>query len=118
MAAAGETINCFIGFDSREAIASDVAASSIARYTRTPIKFTYLKHRILRKSGHFQRPWLVNGETGEFSDLLDGKPFSTEFSHTRFLIPQLNSFKGWALFMDADMIFRHDISKLFAYRKD
>ena len=113
-----EPLNIYIGWDSREPVAADVAASSIVRYTRTPIKFTYLKHRTLRKSGHFQRPWMVNGETGEWSDLLDGRPFSTEFSHTRFLIPQLQSFKGWALFIDLDMIFRYDVAKLFSLKNE
>lgn len=45
--------------------------------------------------------------------MIDDKPFSTEFSHTRFLIPELQQFKGWALFLDADMIFQDDIKKLF-----
>lgn len=55
----------------------------------------------------------MEGESGEFRDLLDDKPFSTEFSHTRFLIPELQVFKGWALFMDADMIFQSDVMHLF-----
>lgn len=116
--ASNPEIVIYVGHDSREAIASDVLASSIVRYTRTPIRFHFLKHRALRKAGLFQRPWLTNGETGEWSDLLDGKPFSTEFSHTRFLVPQLNNFKGWALFIDSDMIFRTDISKLFSLKQD
>lgn len=46
--------------------------------------------------------------------MIDGRPFTTEFSHTRFLVPALNGYKGWALFMDSDMIFLSDIKKLFA----
>lgn len=63
----------------------------------------------------FKRPWLIEGDSGEFRDLLDDKPFSTEFSHTRFLVPELQKFNGWALFLDADMIFLDDISRLFKY---
>lgn len=110
---APEPLNIYIGYDSREAIASDVCASSIMRHTKHPVKFHYLKHRDLRKAGLFKRPWLVEGESGENRDLLDDKPFSTEFSHTRFLIPELQQFRGWALFLDADMIFQDDITKLF-----
>lgn len=110
--AAVEPFNIYIGFDSREAIASDVCISSIIRRTKHPLNIHYLKHRDLRKAGLFKRPWLIEGDSGEFRDLLDDKPFSTEFSHTRFLIPELQSFKGWALFMDADMIFQDDIAKL------
>lgn len=78
----------------------------------------YVKHRELRKKGYFNRPWLINGESGEFTDLLDNKSFSTEFSHTRFLVPKLMDYKGWALFMDADMIFLSDIKKLIALCDD
>lgn len=53
------------------------------------------------------------GPERETYDMLDGKKFSTEFSHTRFLVPDLMNYKGWALFMDADMIFLSDIQKLF-----
>lgn len=115
MASSNEApLNIYIGHDSREAIASDVAASSISRNTRTPIKFYFLKHRALRSAGFFKRSWMVDADTGNWRDLVDGRPFSTEFSHTRFLIPELQKFKGWALFMDADMIFyQHDIAKLF-----
>lgn len=104
----------YLGYDSREGIASDVAAHSIQRLTKSPIKFRYLKHRKLRKAGWFKRPWFIEGGSGEFRDLIDDRPFSTEFSHTRFLVPALQKYKGWALFMDSDMIFTNDISKLFA----
>lgn len=56
----------------------------------------------------------MDAATGNFRDLIDGKPFSTEFSHTRFLVPRLMKYKGWALFMDADMIFQTDIKKLIS----
>lgn len=103
----------FIGWDSREAVAADVCTHSILKRTPSNIKITYLKHRELRKQGIFSRPWLVDGPTGGWTDLLDGRPFSTEFSHTRFLVPSLMKYKGWALFMDSDMIFLSDIRKLF-----
>lgn len=56
----------------------------------------------------------MDGATGDYIDLIDSKPFTTEFSHTRFLLPHLTGYKGWALFMDSDMLFLSDISKLFA----
>lgn len=108
----------FIGWDSRESVCSHVAAHSIKKRTSAPLKIEYLKHRDLRKRGLFSRPWLTNGESGESVDLIDGKIFSTEFSHTRFLIPHLMGYHGWALFMDADMIMLSDIKKLFALCDD
>lgn len=112
---ASKPINIYIGFDSREAIASDVLAHSIIRHTKQSVRIVYLKHRDLRKQGMFKRPWLIEGESGENRDLIDDKPFSTEFSHTRFLIPELQQFRGWALFLDADMLFRTDIMELFRF---
>lgn len=110
---ASKPIDVFIGWDARESVASQVAAHSILKRTDELIDIRYLKHRELRKDGVFSRPWLVDGATGNLTDLIDGKPFSTEFSHTRFLIPALMHYQDWALFMDADMIFLSDIKSLF-----
>lgn len=112
------SLSIYIGWDSREAVCSDVAAHSIRKRTQSPISIKYLKHRDLRKAGTFARPWLVDGASGDFLDLIDSKKFSTEFSHTRFLVPELMGFKGWALFMDGDMVFLSDIAKLFTHCDD
>lgn len=106
-------LTVFLGFDSREPIASEIAAHSICARTKETVKFHFLNHRDLRKSGLFKRTWIIDADTGNWRDLNDAKPFSTEFSHTRFLIPELQLFGGWALFMDSDMIFRGDIKGLF-----
>ena len=58
-----------------------------------------LKQQELRDAGWYTRP-------------ID-KLASTEFTFTRFLIPELTNFKGWALFMDCDMILTTDIKELF-----
>ena len=50
---------------------------------------------------------------GQMIDDIDGKPFSTDFSFTRFLVPALNMYQGWALYMDCDMYLRTDINDLF-----
>jgi hypothetical protein len=44
---------------------------------------------------------------------MDGKPVSTEFSHSRFLTPHLGT-KKWAMFVDCDFLFLEDVAKLFA----
>lgn len=103
-------LQVWLGWDSREPVAAEVASHSILKRTQTPVDIKYLKHRELRKQGMFNRPWLV-GE--QMTDLLDNRPFSTEFSHTRFLVPALMGYKGWALFMDSDMLVLSDIAKLF-----
>ena len=43
---------------------------------------------------------------------------STEFTYTRFLVPHLMDYKGWALFVDCDFLFLDDVSKLFELADD
>lgn len=110
-------VQVFLGWDAREQVASEIAAHSIKKRTKSNINVRFLKHKELRKSGHFHRPWLTDSE-GQTIDLIDNKPFSTEFSHTRFLIPSLMKYQGWALCADADMLFLCDIKELFALCDD
>lgn len=113
-----KSLSIFIGFDNREAVATDVCAHSIRKRTKTPLSIKYLKQRELRQQGKFARPGLIESTTGDYIDLIDNKKSSTEFSHTRFLVPHLMNYKGWALFMDSDMIVLNDISRLFAMCDD
>ena len=108
-----EPLKIFIGYDGSERIAYDVLKYSIEKNTRANIKIIPLYHKELRRQGFFQRPWLTGALDGNRTDLIDQRPFSTEFSHTRFLVPELCGFKGWALFMDCDMLVRCDIKELF-----
>lgn len=107
----------YIGWDSREGVAYSVCRHSVVRRSKKEPTIVPLKHRELRKQGLFRRPWLVDSETGGWTDLIDNKPFSTEFSHTRFLVPALHK-KGWALFCDADMLFNCDIEEVFKHIDD
>jgi hypothetical protein len=40
----------------------------------------------------------------------------TPFTYSRFLVPYLCDYKGWALFIDVDMLVRTDISELWDMR--
>lgn len=113
-----EPLHIWIGFDGREAVASDVLAHSIRKRTSSELSINFLKHRELRRAGKFARPWVIDGVSGNFIDMIDGKGFSTEFSHTRFLVPSLMYHKGWALFLDSDMVCLTDIKKLFSLCDD
>lgn len=106
-------LRVFMGWDDREKTAYEVCKHSIEKNTREKVRVIPLYHKELRKQGYFKRPWLTNASDGNRIDLIDGKPFSTEFSHTRFLVPALMKYKGWALFMDCDMVFESDIKELF-----
>lgn len=111
-------LKIYIGYDDREAVAAKVLAHSIRSNTSADVDIMFLEHRNLRQQGIFKRPWTIDADTGNYRDLVDGKPFSTQFSHTRFLVPSLQQFEGWALFLDCDMIFTGDIRKLFALCDD
>jgi len=93
----------FVGWDSREDIAYQVCKHSIL--TRTPdAEVIPIKQDEMRKRGLYTRP-------------VD-KLASTEFTFTRFLIPELCNYTGWALFIDCDIILTTDIAELFAQADD
>ena len=92
-------LKVFIGWDSREDIAYQVCKQSILDTASIPVEVFPLKQKELKKKGLYNRP----------VDTLA----STEFTFTRFLVPELCNFEGWALFIDCDMIFKTDIKKLF-----
>lgn len=103
-----------IGYDSREADAYRVCEKSILRFSHQCI--TPLKEIGLRRSGLYDRPYRCEG--AQRYDTRDGRPFSTEFSFTRFLVPALNQYEGWALFCDCDFLFRTDVNELFSLCDD
>lgn len=89
-------MNVFIGYDSREDIAFQVCKYSIVKH-QPHAKIFPIKQADL--TGIYNRP--VDPQS------------STEFSFTRFLVPYLSSYNGWALFADCDFLFLDDVSKLF-----
>jgi len=93
-------INIFIGYDHREAIAYHVCANSIIRHSSKPISFM---------------PLALNNMQDYQETHTDG---SNHFIYSRFLVPHLMEYKGWAIFMDGDMLVRDDIEKLWALRDD
>lgn len=111
-------LTVMIGWDDREKVAYEVCKHSIEKHTRADVEIIPLYHKELRRQGFFKRPWLTQADDGNRIDLIDGKPFSTEFSHTRFLIPELMGYKGWALFLDCDMLFRCDVKEIFSLCDD
>lgn len=99
-----------IGWDKREDIAYQVCKYSIKKNTNLPIKIIPLKQDILREEKLYKREYKLDQHNHKI-DKIDGKPFSTDFSFTRFLVPFLAN-TGWVLFCDCDMLFRTDILNL------
>ncbi len=91
--------NIFIGFDQREAAAFHVCVQSILETATVPVAITPLTLSSLT--------WFPNHADG-----------TNAFITSRYLVPALQDFRGWALFIDSDTLFRDDIAKLWALRDD
>jgi hypothetical protein len=96
-----QTFDVYIGWDSREPIAYDVAKASILKHASGPIRIEPIVLEDLVKRGVYTR---------EIDPLA-----STEFTYSRFFTPWLAGFKGWALFCDCDFLFFSDIRKLSSF---
>ena len=95
-------IRVFIGFDSRMPAASSVLAHSIQARSTQPVSISLLSLKQLMHVFSRARNPLQ----------------STEFSFSRFLVPYLCDYHGWAVFMDNDMLVLDDIVKLWMLRDD
>lgn len=86
----------FIGYDDRQPVSYQVLHSSIVRQAKRPVSITPLifEHLPVTKQG------------------------LTPFTFTRFIVPWLCDYKGWGLFLDADMLLTTDISELFSLKDD
>ena len=95
--------NVYIGYDTREDVAYQVSKFSILNKSNGidvhPLKLNDLREKKLY--------WRDEDKLG-----------STEFTFSRFLIPELNKYQGWALFCDCDLLFLDDVNKLFDLADD
>ena len=97
-------IRYFIGYDDREAGASSVLAHSIQKRSSVPVAITTVNLAQLQKAGAYWR---------------EPNPLaSTDFSFSRFLVPYLCDFQGWAVFTDNDMLMLDDVARLWALRDE
>ena len=94
-------LKVFIGWDSREDIAYQVARHSILKHNPN-IEVYPLKLYELREKGIYSRE--------------DDKKGSTEFTISRFLVPFLSGYKGHSLFMDCDMICLDDLEFVLEFQ--
>jgi hypothetical protein len=97
-------IKIFVGWDSGEPEAYDVCRSSLLRHTDIALDIIPLVQDDLREQGLYRRP----------PDPLA----STEFTYTRFLVPYLMDFQGWALFCDCDFLWTRDVGEVFECRDE
>lgn len=100
----------YMGWDQTETLAYDVARASIKRTSGKEIQIFPLE---LQNLGEFiNRPIQRNVNGHKMWCPISEAPMSVEFAISRFLVPFLNK-KGWAVFMDCDVVVLKDIKKLF-----
>jgi lipopolysaccharide biosynthesis glycosyltransferase len=87
-----------IGFDPREAVAFHACSQSIIQNSSLPVSITPVYLPQLKN--------YVESHT-------DG---SNQFIYSRFLVPWMCGFNGWAIFLDGDMVVKGDIADLYAER--
>jgi hypothetical protein len=95
-------IRVFIGYDSREAVAFSVLSHSIHAHASEPVAVA---------------PVMLDELKGVYRRSRNALQ-STDFSFSRFLTPWLCDYRGWAVFMDCDMLMREDIAALWALRDE
>lgn len=86
-------LNIYIGFDEVEKVAYHTLSQSIIKHASSPVRISPICSKHFRKF---------------FNRARDQKQ-SNDFSFTRFLVPYLNNYDGYAIFMDCDMMLRDDI---------
>lgn len=91
-------IPLYIGFDPREAACYTVFCQSVIERASVPVAF-YPLHKPM-----------LQGFDGQ-------KDGTNAFIYSRFLVPSLQGWHGFAIFCDGDMVALDDIAKLWALRE-
>ena len=91
-------IKIFIGYDVNETIAYHVCVNSLIRHSSSLLSLT---------------PLALNNLSNYTESHTDG---SNSFIYSRFLVPKLMNYTGWALYIDGDVIVQEDIVKLWNLR--
>lgn len=129
----GDVPTVYIGWDSRETEAFEVAEHSLRRSASGRVNVIPLKLNRLEFSGLMRRPreWVkpgmhipLNQDSGSMVtvgnnvepssimwDSISQAPMSTEFAISRFIVPTLAQ-KGIAIFMDCDVVVQGDVYEL------
>ena len=87
-----------MGYDPREAVVFTVFNQSVIKYTSIPVSICPLHQDALNFDGQ-----------------QDG---TNAFIFSRYLVPYLQDYKGWALFADGDMLITEDLKNLWDLRDD
>lgn len=103
-------LTVYIGWDSREVDAYQVAVSSIVKQAGPDVTIHPIVRNQMMALGLYWRPQTVRD--GRLWDVISDAPMATEFALTRFLIPHLGCQTQWALFIDCDMMAMTDLGEI------
>lgn len=92
-------IPLYVGFDPREAAVYHVFVQSVIEHASGPVQFIPLHSPMLN----------------DFDGQRDG---TNAFIFSRYLVPYLQDYDGWALFCDGDQLVTTDIYELWALRDE
>ena len=95
-----EIVDIVVGFDQRESVAYHTFTQSVIENSTIPVRFLPLSMSSLSNYKEVHK---------------DG---SNDFIYSRFLVPYMMNFKGWAIYADGDMVCLEDIKKLWNLRDD
>lgn len=93
-------IKIFIGYDAVEAVAFHTLVHSLRKHSSTPLSI----HPV--DLGNLKRFWQRERDPKQ----------SNDFSFSRWLVPWASNYKGWAIWLDCDILCRDDITKLWDLR--
>lgn len=128
-----EPLKVYIGWDPREIDAYEVARRSLLRHCSRSIAITPLvladlelaglMRRPLRRiqkgkgmiiqDGRVERRTITTAQSLQLWDEISCAPMATQFANSRWLTPLLAQ-RGWAAFLDCDVVALADIAELFA----
>ena len=114
-----EPLTVVVGGDTRKPYVAMACVHSIKRATPPWIKrdIMVLDTETLRRAGVYLREFEVRGR--QSYDKIDGKPFSTDFSFSRFLVPSLfGQHPKWVVFCDDDFMWRESVDGIFPLLDD
>jgi hypothetical protein len=90
----------YVGFDSTnygQQLAFDVCKKSIEKYNKDIEVIKVVRQELIDQNLFWRKD----------------KSGVTEFTYTRFLVPYLNHYDGWALFCDSDFLWTCDVNEVF-----
>jgi len=90
-------IRLFVGYDERESVVFHAFNQSVLDNTRSPVAISPLHEPML----------------DEFDGQQDG---TNKFVYSRYLVPYMMHYQGWAIFCDGDMIALGDMKELWDMR--